>query len=436
MSRQFGVPSLFAVFSRHHGAKEIDGAFREGTLPDMLKPDTLALTLLLALLTALGPLAVDMYLPSFPDIGRLLSASPATVQLTLSLYMVSYAIGQVIYGPLSDRYGRIPVLRATLAVYCVAALACALAPNIELLLTARAVHALGSSGAVVLARAIVRDLYSGARAGRELSLMGAIMALAPVGAPMIGGVLQSTFGWRSHFVLQMAFGLIAAFLVWRKLPETLKARTEGPFSLRAILDGYGVILRNRAVLAYIGMLAIGFGGVFAWISGSSFVLQEIYGLSALSFGLAFAAASGGYLIGTALATRIVTRIGIDRTIGVGTLALAIGGIGAVAAVPLGGTSAIPLVSAMALFAVGMGLTQPQTIAGAMMPFPERAGTASSLVGVSQMVCAAASGAIVGQLLGSSAWPVAVPLALSGIVTLLLWAASRGVRAREGSHGHH
>jgi DHA1 family bicyclomycin/chloramphenicol resistance-like MFS transporter len=402
----------------------------------MLQPDTFALTALLALLTALGPLAVDMYLPSFPEIGRLLNTSPATVQLTLSLYMVAYAVGQVIYGPLSDRYGRIPVLRAVLIVYCVASLACALAPNIELLLTARAVQALGSSGAIVLARAIVRDLYSGARAGRELSLMGAIMALAPVGAPMIGGVLQSVFGWRSHFVLQIAFGLIAAFFVWRKLPETLKLRMEGPFSARAVFDSYRVIMRNRAVLAYIGMLAISFAGVFAWISGSSFVLQEIYGLSALAFGLAFAASSGGYLTGTALATRIVTRIGLDRTIGIGALALALGGIGGVAAVAFGGTTAIPLVATMALYTVGMGLTQPQIIAGAMMPFPERAGTASSLVGVSQMVCAAATGALVGHLLGASAWPVALPLAFTGVTTLALWAASRGVRAREGSYGHH
>src|ERR1700759_4695123 len=132
----------------------------------MLKPDTFALTLLLALLTALGPLAVDMYLPSFPEIGRLLDASPATVQLTLSLYMVSYALGQVIYGPLSDRYGRKPVLRAALMIYCIGAVGCALAPSIELLIAARMMQALGSSGSVVLARAIVRDLYSGARGGR------------------------------------------------------------------------------------------------------------------------------------------------------------------------------------------------------------------------------------------------------------------------------
>lgn len=401
----------------------------------MLRPDTFALTALLALLTALGPVAVDMYLPSFPEIGRLLGASPATVQLTLSLYMVAYAVGQIVYGPLSDRWGRIPVLRAALAIYCVAALACAFAPTIETLIAARAVQALGSSGAIVLARAIVRDLYSGARAGRELSLMGAIMSLAPVGAPMIGGVLQSTFGWQSNFVLQTAFGLVAAFFVWRKLPETLRERTAGPFSAGAIWAGYREIMRNRAVLAYIGMLSISFAGVFAWISGSSFVLQEIYGLSALAFGLAFAAGSCGYLTGTALAARIVTRIGLDRTIGIGAAGVAAGGLAAVIAVAFGG-SAIPLVAAFALYATGMGMVQPQTIAGAMMPFPHRAGTASSLVGVSQMVCAAIIGAIVGHLLGTTAWPVAVPLALTGVTTFALWVVSRGVRARDSAHPHH
>jgi DHA1 family bicyclomycin/chloramphenicol resistance-like MFS transporter len=393
----------------------------------MLRPDTFALTALLSLLTALGPVAVDMYLPSFPEIGRVLAASPATVQLTLSLYLACYAVGQVIYGPLSDRYGRLPVMRAALAIYCTASLACALAPNIELLLAARMLQAFGSSGAIVLARAIVRDLYSGARAGRELSLMGAIMALAPVLAPMIGGVLQGVFGWRSHFVLQIAFGLIAAFFVWRKLPETLKAPVTDPFSLRAMLAGYAEIARNRAVLAYVGMLALSFAGVFAWISGSSFILQGIYGLSALSFALAFAAASGGYLAGTAIATRIVQRLGLDRTIGIGAVGLAAGGLSALAAIPLGGTSPVPLVAAMALYATGMGLVQPQTVAGAMMPFPQRAGTASSLLGVAQMVCASLSGAVVGQFLGGSAWPVAIPLALAGLGTLVLWAVSRNAR---------
>jgi DHA1 family bicyclomycin/chloramphenicol resistance-like MFS transporter len=134
-----------------------------------------------------------------------------------------------------------------------------------------------------------------------------------------------------------------------------------------------------------------------------------------------------------LATRIVTRLGLDRTIGIGAVALAAGGLGAAAAVPLGTASPVWLTAAMALYATGMGLVQPQTIAGAMMPFPQRAGTASSLLGVTQMVCASLSGIIVGQLLGTSAWPVALPLALTGCATLSLWAVSRGVRAREAHH---
>jgi DHA1 family bicyclomycin/chloramphenicol resistance-like MFS transporter len=163
------------------------------------------------------------------------------------------------------------------------------------------------------------------------------------------------------------------------------------------------------------------------------VLQGIYGLSALSYGLAFGAASAGFLAGNMVATRIVMRLGLDRTIGVGALALTIGGLGSVMAVVLGGASAIPLVACMTIFATGMGLVQPQTIAGAMMPFPHRAGTASSLVGVSQMLCAAVSGIVVGHFLGSSAWPVAIPLALSGALTFAIWALSREVRAREARH---
>src|SRR5262249_6359608 len=154
------------------------------------------------------------------------------------------------------------------------------------------------------------------------------------------------------------------------------------------------------------------------------------GLSALGFGLAFGAASAGFLIGSALATRVVIRLGLDRTIGVGALALTAGGLGAVAAIPFGSASAIPIVVAMMVYACGMGLVQPQTIAGAMMPFPERAGTASSVVGVSQMVFAAVCGAIVGHLIGTSAWPLAVPLALTGCATLAIWWVSRDVRARE------
>jgi MFS transporter, DHA1 family, multidrug resistance protein len=394
----------------------------------------LAFTCLLALLTALGPFSVDMYLASMPDIGRSLSASPAAVQLTLSIYLVGYAVGQLVYGPLSDRFGRRPVLLVALAGYCVASLACALAPTIELLLLARGLQALGSSGSIVIARAVVRDLYEGARAGRELALMGAIFSLAPVIAPAVGGLLQSGFGWRSNFVVLTLIGLSASLAVFVMLPETLRARSAEPPRVRAIIAGYREILGHRAFLAYLGLLSISFGGVFAWISASPFVLQDLYGLTPFWFGFAFAAASAGFLTGSILATRLGMRLGIDRSIGVGAACLAVGGLGCVAAVAFS-ASAIPLLIAISLYACGMGLLQPQTIAGALMPFPHKAGAASSLVGVAQMSAAAVVGVGVGHALGSNAWPLALPCAAFGVLTLVIWVATRRVRtsaARE--HG--
>ncbi|MCC7495917.1 MAG: MFS transporter, partial [Fimbriimonadaceae bacterium] len=173
----------------------------------MLRPDTFALTALLAVLTMIGPLAVDLYLPALPEIGRELGAPVASVQLTISSYLIGFAVGQIAYGPISDIHGRRRILLIALAIFCVATLLCAYAPTIELLIAARTCQAIGASGAIVLARAVVRDLYSGARAGRELSVMGMIMALAPAIAPTIGGVVQAAFGWRACFLSVLAAGL-------------------------------------------------------------------------------------------------------------------------------------------------------------------------------------------------------------------------------------
>jgi DHA1 family bicyclomycin/chloramphenicol resistance-like MFS transporter len=391
-----------------------------------LRPDTLAFTCLLALLTALGPFSVDMYLASLPDIGRSLSASPAAVQLTLSVYLIGYAVGQLVYGPLSDRFGRRPVLLVALSGYCLASAACAAAPTIETLLLARACQALGSSGAIVIARAVVRDLYEGARAGRELALMGAIFSLAPVIAPSVGGLLQSGFGWRSNFVVLVLIGATAGLLVWLMLPETLRARSAEPPGVRAMLASYREILSHRAFRAYLGLISISFGGVFAWISASPFVLQDLYGLTPFWFGFAFAAASAGFLTGSILSTRLGMRLGIDRTIGVGAACVAAGGLGSVAAVAFS-ASVIPLLASISLYACGMGLVQPQTIAGALMPFPHKAGAASSLVGVAQMSAAAVVGVGVGHALGTSAWPLALPCAVFGVLTLVIWVMTRRVR---------
>jgi MFS transporter, DHA1 family, multidrug resistance protein len=400
----------------------------------MLRPGTFALTAFLAALSGIGPLTTDMYLPSLPDIARLLGASTAQTQLTISSYLFGFAIGQLFYGPLADRHGRKPVLLAAMALYCAASLACALSTSIETLIAARALQALGGSGGIVLARAVVRDLYSGARAGRELSLIGAVMALAPVLAPLIGGVLQTGFGWRSVFFTLVGAGLLGAAIIWALMPETLSTRAAESVSPASMLRSYRVLARNPAYLAYMGLNSTGFAGLFAWISGSSFVLQYLYGLTPFEFGVAFAVGSVGYMIGTAFAARLVMRFELDLTLGVGVAAMAAGGLAMLLTVALGLHTAAALVLPMALYMAGMGMVLPQAAAGAMTPFPERAGAASALLGFVQQSTAALCGAAVGAMLGSSAWPLAGAVAAMGCATLVLWIFTRAVRAR-AAHTH-
>jgi MFS transporter, DHA1 family, multidrug resistance protein len=409
----------------------VPGLFSE--IVSMLRPGTFALTALLAALSAFGPLTTDMYLPSLPDIARLLDASTAQGQLTISSYLIGFAVGQIIYGPVSDRHGRKPVLLAAIALYCAASLACALSTSIEMLIAARAVQALGGSGGIVLARAIVRDLYSGDRAGRELAVIGAVMALAPVLAPIAGGALQTGFGWRSVFFTLVAAGLAGAGIVWWLLPETLTQRTAEPISLSSIAASYRAVGRDPAYLAYVGLATMSFAGLFAWISGASFVLQDLYGLTPFAFGFAFAVGSVGYMTGSLLSAHLTRWLGLDRIIGIGGVVIAAGGLGIIAAVALGFASAASLVLPMAIYLAGMGMVLPQSFAGAMTPFPERAGAASSLLGFIQQSVAAVFGAIVGVLLGQSAWPLAGGVAAAGCATLLIWITTRAVRARAAKH---
>jgi DHA1 family bicyclomycin/chloramphenicol resistance-like MFS transporter len=297
------------------------------------------------------------------------------------------------------------------------------------LIGARFLQGIGGSGSIVLARAVVRDLYSGVQVARELSLMGSISAFAPIVAPMIGGVLQTAFGWRASFIAMAAFAVVALVVAGRLLPETLRQRACQPISLSSVVGGYGAVLRHRGFLVYLGILTISYAGLFAWISGASVVLQGIYGLSAVAFGFTFALGAAGYMLGATVATRLVVRLGLDRTMGLGVMVLAAGGL-ALAAVVAAGIPGVWLVAAMAIYLAGLGLSMPQAMAGALTPFPDRAGTAASLMGLVQQTVAAVVAAIVGDYLGRSAWPVAGVVVAMGCLTLLLWAFTRRLRAQE------
>jgi MFS transporter, DHA1 family, multidrug resistance protein len=394
----------------------------------MLRPDTLALTLLLCLLTGLAPLSMDMYLPSLPAIAQALHAPQAQVQLTISTYLFGFAAGQIVYGPISDRIGRKPVILAALVLFCLGSIVCATSQSIGTLIFVRFLQAFGGAGSIVLARAVVRDLYSGVRAGHQLSLMGSITAFAPIVAPVIGGFLQTAFGWRASFILLVLFAAISALTAARFLPETLRQHTSGPFSFRSMGALYRSVLVNQGFLANLGILTTTFVGLAAWISGASVVMQGAYGLSPSAFGASYAVGALGYMLGTSIAARIVMRLGLDRTIGIGVVIMAAGGLLMAAVAALGLAHVAWLVAGMTIYLAGMGFAMPQTMASALTPFPDRAGTASSLLGFTQQSCAAIAAAAIGQYLGRSAWPVAGVVAAMGFLALLIWALTRRVRA--------
>jgi DHA1 family bicyclomycin/chloramphenicol resistance-like MFS transporter len=334
----------------------------------------------------------------------------------------------VFLGPLSDRHGRRPVLLAALGAYVLASLVCSLATSIEALIAARFLQAFGGSGAMVLARATARDMFDGVRLAREMSRMAAIMALAPLVAPLAGGVLQTWFGWRSNFVALFLFGATAWCMVWFLLPETLRQRAPEPYSIGSTMRAFRGFLADRSFVVHLGIGMCCMAGLFAWISIGAFVLQDIYGFSALAFGGSFAIAASGYLIGTSVAARFVAHWGAGRTMGLGALAMAGGGLAMMLAVALGLHVASAIVLTAGLYMTGMGMTLPQAQAGALLPFPERAGAAASLFGLCTQTSSAAVGAILGHLVADTAWPLAIGMALAGSLGLVLWATSRRVRA--------
>jgi DHA1 family bicyclomycin/chloramphenicol resistance-like MFS transporter len=340
--------------------------------------------------------------------------------MTLSAFLFGFAGGQIFYGPLSDRLGRKPVLLAGMVLFILASLACAFAPSMSWLIIGRFFQALGASGPIVLGRAIVRDLYEGPRAGRELSRMGTVMGVVPALAPLLGGVLETVFGWRSSFFATAFFGLTLGIIVILMLPETLRERSPHALSLRSIIGGFRVLLRHPRYRCYVSLSALAYSGLFTFISGSSFVLQKVYGLSVMGFSMVFSFVVLGYVTGTLIAQRAVGRLGLDKTIGMGVLALAGGGVAMMLAVWFGPGSPLEIMLPMTLYTMGVGLVMPQSMAGAMTPFPERAGAASSLLGLIQMMMAALVGSLLGQMLDwGSALPLPALILVLGVSAMLV-----------------
>ncbi len=377
-----------------------------------------AFTAILAALTAFGPLSIDMYLPALPTLAASFGAPASRAQLTLSAFLLGFGAGQLVYGPLADRWGRKPPLLGGVALYVVASALCAVSPGIGVLIGLRVLQGLGACAGPLIARAIVRDLYERDRAARMFSLLLLVMGVAPLVAPLIGGQLLVAVGWRAIFWTLTAFGLFCLTGAWLGLAETLTADRRARVSLLGAVGRYAELLAHRAYLGYALSSGAAYAGMFAYFAGSPFVFIELYGVAPQHYGFLFALNVVGLMIGAALNSRLVLRLGADRLLrfGVTIAALAGGALVLAAATRIGGLPG--LVVPLFCFIASLSLIGANAMAGALSSFPRMAGTASALAGTFQFGLGAVSGAAVGALHDGTALPMGAVIAVAGLASLL------------------
>lgn len=364
------------------------------------------LILILGALSAFAPLSIDMYLPAFPTLARDLHSQPSAVQLTLTSFVVGLALGQLVAGPLSDALGRRRPLVIGLAGYIIASLLCAFAVTVPELILLRLLQGLTGAAAIVIARAIVRDLYTGADAARFFSLLILVNGLGPILAPVIGAQVMRVTSWRGVFFVLATIGAVLLVATFMGLGETLpreRRRTGGaPDTLRT----FARLLRDRGFVGYALAGGFGYAGLFAYIGASPFVLQVIYGLSPQGFSLVFAINALGIMVTSQTGARVVHRSGPEALLRVGLAMSALGAIGLVtsAAFHLG----LPgvLLSFFALVS-SIGFILPNGVALALADHARVAGTASALIGMTQYLLGGAIAPLVGVAGSHTAIPVTV-----------------------------
>ncbi|WP_084608074.1 Bcr/CflA family efflux MFS transporter [Nisaea denitrificans] len=340
--------------------------------------------LVLIIATATGPLALNLFVPSMPGLVKIFGTDYHTVQYTLTLYLAGIAVGQLLYGPISDRIGRRPTLLAGLAIYTLASLLCAFAGSIEWLITGRVFQALGGCAGMVLGRAIVRDVYEREEAAPVIAFITMAMAVAPMIGPAIGGFLDSAFGWYAGFYVVATMGGAALAYAIPTLHETHHARAER-IDVRSLARSYGALLTSRAYLGYTLNTSFSIGCFFAFLSSAPYVTIEILKIPPHVYGFFFIIVSLAYISGNFIATRISRRLGIDRMILLGCCFSMGGAVVLTALSTLGFLSALAIFLPFALVAFGNGMSQPNAIAGAVSVNPLIAGAASGLMGFLQMV---------------------------------------------------
>jgi MFS transporter, DHA1 family, multidrug resistance protein len=376
---------------------------------------TLGAIALLTSMVMLGQMSISLYIPSLPSMGQALMAPPDQVKLTMTFYLAALALAQLVWGPLSDRFGRRPVLFVGVGVYLAGTLMCALAPSIGMLIAGRALQGIGASVGTTVSRAITRDRYDRAEAARALAFIGMAMAAGPAIAPVIGGQLQTLFGWRSAFLALLVFGSLVGLASWRFLAESNRNLNRDALAPAHLLGAFGQLLSSRLYVGYTLVGAGAFTGLMAFTTGIPFIFIDVYGMSPAMFGFVPAFTVVGYFSGSLAASRMSGRVAPRRAVAIGTSICAAGGV-AMAAIVLGGLSApATLVAPMMLFMLGFGIALPNATASAMQPFGRIAGAASALQGFLQTACAALGTLIVAALSDGTAWSMAMGVLGGGLL---------------------
>ncbi|MCY1392867.1 Bicyclomycin resistance protein [compost metagenome] len=390
----------------------------------------LRIILILGALSAFGPLAIDFYLPGFPAMATAFATDEKHIQTTLAAYFLGLSIGQLAYGPVADRFGRRIPLLVGVMLFTLASLACAYAPSLDALIAARFVQALGGCAGMVLSRAIVSDKCDAVASAKVFSQLMLVMGLAPILAPMLGGLLVNLYGWQSIFIALTLFSALCALAVAVGLPESMPANQPRQ-PLSGALSQYGRLLKDRIFIGHALTGGITLAGMFAYIAGSPFVFIKLYGVPAEHYGWLFGTNAAGFILAAQVNARLLAKRGpaflLSRTIWIylaaGLTLLAVSSLHTQALWPL----LIPLFVCIA----SLGGIVPNASACAMNGQGARAGSASALLGCLQFSVAAAASALVGVLHDGTALPMAIVISLCGLAAVTVVVMTRRLQAARG-----
>jgi DHA1 family bicyclomycin/chloramphenicol resistance-like MFS transporter len=388
-----------------------------------MRPTTVVLVL--TLLLGIQPITTDLYLPALPALAGALGAGMGAAQLTLSALIICFGVAQLAWGPLSDRFGRRPVLLAGLALYCVAGLGASLAPSIAWLIAWRALQGAGMAAAVTCGRSIVRDLYEPREGARVMSRALAGLGVLAMLGPLLGGTLVHWLHWRATLAAVTLFGVVAlAAVVWH-FTETLPRRNPRATQLAQLAANWQRILRHPTFIAWTALQCATWGGLFTMLASSSFIFIDVLGASQLAYGAVLASCSLSYIFGTFVCRFLLRHGNASQAVAIGAV-FSLGGGTLLAGLSLAGVQSMTtMVAPLLLYGVGHGIHQPCSNAGAISPFPEAAGTAASLAGFAMMVTAFVVSLVLGRVMNGTVYPLTLGVGVFSVcVAVIAWTLVR------------